>query len=46
MGNEEGLLVVDMDLGILALAEENYKIRADMSSEGWHYTYRHMALGK
>lgn len=41
MGSEEGLLLADLDVGVLAIAEENYKVRQDISSEGWHYTYRH-----
>jgi hypothetical protein len=41
MGAEEGLLVADLDVGVLALAEENYKVRQDLATEGWHYTYRH-----
>jgi predicted amidohydrolase len=41
MGKEEGVLVVDMDLGLLKIAEENYRVREDMAKEGWHYVYRH-----
>ncbi|KAJ5626580.1 hypothetical protein N7528_004007 [Penicillium herquei] len=41
MGNEEGVLVTDMDLGLLDIAERNYKVREDMQTEGWHYVYRH-----
>ncbi|KAJ9255253.1 hypothetical protein DTO195F2_6328 [Paecilomyces variotii] len=41
MGSEEGVSVVDMDLGILDLAESCYKVRQDINSEGWHYVYRH-----
>ncbi|KAA8642922.1 hypothetical protein EYZ11_009656 [Aspergillus tanneri] len=40
MGCEEGVLVVDMDLGLVRIAEENYKIRQDIKSEGWHYGSR------
>ncbi|KAL2010730.1 hypothetical protein VTN00DRAFT_6537 [Thermoascus crustaceus] len=39
---EEGVLVVEMDLGVLKVAEENYKVREDIGREGWHYVYRHM----
>lgn len=39
MGAEEGVLVMDMDLGMVRLAEENYKVRADLGREGWHYGY-------
>lgn len=43
MGNEEGIAVADMDLGLLDIAEENYKVRSDIQKEGWHYVYRHTA---
>jgi len=39
MGQEEGLSVVEVDMGVLDDAEENYKVRQDMGSEGWHYEY-------
>lgn len=32
-------LEVEADLAIVEDAEENYKVRADMKSEGWHYEY-------
>lgn len=32
--------VVDIDMQVLEDAEENYKIRKDLESEGWHYDYR------
>ena len=38
--------VVDVDMQILEDAEENYQIRADLASDGWHYDYRHSAKGK
>ncbi|PWY92175.1 carbon-nitrogen hydrolase [Aspergillus heteromorphus CBS 117.55] len=41
MGSEEGVLVVDMDLGVVRVAEENYKVREDLLREGWYYSYRH-----
>lgn len=41
MGNEEGLRVVEMDLGLLEIAENNYKVRQDLMREDWHYVYRH-----
>ena len=41
MGNEEGMRVVDMDLGLLDIAEQNYKVREDLRKEDWHYVYRH-----
>lgn len=43
---EEGAMVVNLDLSVLKLAEENYKVRQDMASEGWYYTYRHDAVDK
>lgn len=43
MGTEEGVSVVDMDLGLLDIAERNYKVRQDIGREGWHYVYRHSA---
>ncbi|KAH7397889.1 carbon-nitrogen hydrolase [Cadophora sp. MPI-SDFR-AT-0126] len=39
LGWEEGMRVVDLDMEILEEAEENYKVRQDMASEGWHYEY-------
>ncbi|KAL4782811.1 carbon-nitrogen hydrolase [Aspergillus varians] len=46
MGNEEGLLVADMDLDLVRLAEDNYKVRMDLGREGWYYTYRHSTSGQ
>lgn len=43
MGTEEGMRVVDMDLGVLEAAEGNYKVRQDLRKEDWHYVYRHTA---
>ena len=39
LGAEEGISVVELDMQILEEAEENYKVRADMGREGWHYDY-------
>jgi hypothetical protein len=39
MGPEEGMSVVSVDMQILEDAEDNYKVRADMGREGWHYDY-------
>ncbi len=36
---EETMSVVDVDFGVLRIAEENYKVREDMMREGWHYTH-------
>jgi predicted amidohydrolase len=38
VGKEE-MRVVDVDLGVLDLAERNYLVRKDMGGEGWHYAY-------
>ena len=37
---EPGMLVVPLDLSILDEAEANYKIRADLARQDWHYEYR------
>jgi predicted amidohydrolase len=37
----EGMAVVDLDLAVLDIAEDNYKVRYDMARHDWHYTYRH-----
>ncbi|KAH8684597.1 carbon-nitrogen hydrolase [Tricladium varicosporioides] len=39
LGDEEGMSVVEVDMEILEHAEDNYKVRADMGREGWHYRY-------
>lgn len=36
---EEMMLVSEVDLGILKLAEENYEIRADMKKVDWCYAH-------
>jgi predicted amidohydrolase len=36
---EEGVRVMQVDFGLLGLAEDGYKIRKDMMGEGWHYGY-------
>ncbi|KAL4791584.1 carbon-nitrogen hydrolase [Aspergillus venezuelensis] len=41
MENEEGVLVADMNMELVHLAEENYKVRMDLGREGWYYSYRH-----
>jgi hypothetical protein len=35
------MLVVDLDLGVLDIAEDNYKVRADLARDDWHYGYSH-----
>ncbi|KAF2199252.1 carbon-nitrogen hydrolase [Delitschia confertaspora ATCC 74209] len=42
----EGMTVVDVDLQILEDAEANYKVRADLERDDWHYDYRHSGKGK
>ena len=37
MGPCEEMRVVDVDMGVLDLAESQYKVRQDMAKEGWHY---------
>ncbi|KAI0390350.1 carbon-nitrogen hydrolase [Xylariaceae sp. FL0594] len=39
MGRAEGLSIVSVDMDVLRIAEENYKVREDMKTEGWHYAY-------
>lgn len=36
----EGMSVVDVDMEILEEAEENYRVRADLARDDWHYDYR------
>ena len=38
--SSEGMSVVDLDLGILDIAEDNYRVRADIARHDWHYDYR------
>jgi hypothetical protein len=39
LGPEEGMSIVEVDMQILEDAEDNYKVRADMGKEDWHYGY-------
>lgn len=39
LDDEEGMSVVDVDMQVLEDAEDNYKVRADIAKEGWHYSY-------
>ncbi|WYZ35581.1 hypothetical protein EsH8_X_000228 [Colletotrichum jinshuiense] len=39
LGAEEAMSVVEVDLGLLDVAEDSYKVREDMRKEGWHYGY-------
>ena len=36
----EGMLVVDLDMAVAETAEANYKVRADLARDDWHYDYR------
>jgi len=36
---EEGVAIVDLDTTVLDEAEDNYKVRADLAREDWHYDY-------
>lgn len=42
----EAMSIVDVDMRVVEEAEENYKVRADIAREGWHYTYRHQERGE
>lgn len=42
----EGMSVVDVDLQVLEDAESNYKVRADLARDDWHYDYRHSKPGR
>lgn len=35
--DEEKMEILDMDLDVLRIAEDNYKIRMDLNREDWHY---------
>lgn len=37
--DEDGVSYVEVDLDVLRIAEENYKVRDDMKGKGWHYGY-------
>ncbi|KAJ5318102.1 hypothetical protein N7508_002610 [Penicillium antarcticum] len=41
MGAEEGILVRELDVGVVDAAEANYKVRKDLKREDWYYSYRH-----
>lgn len=40
LGRAEEVTVVDLDLDILGVAEDVYKIRQDMSRPDWHYPFK------
>ncbi|SPO02690.1 related to NIT3 Nitrilase [Cephalotrichum gorgonifer] len=37
MGAAEGMEIVEVDMGVLDVAEENYRVREDLAREDWHY---------
>lgn len=37
--DEDGVSYVEVDLDVLRIAEENYKVRGDIKGKGWHYGY-------
>ncbi|KAH8173209.1 carbon-nitrogen hydrolase domain-containing protein [Sarocladium implicatum] len=37
---DERMEIAEFDLNVLKVAEDNYKIREDMSRSGWHYKYK------
>lgn len=44
--SREGMSIVEVDMAIVEEAEKNYKVRADIDGEAWHYTYRHQSFGQ
>lgn len=38
---EPGLRIVEVDMTVLDVAEENYKVREDLKRRDWHYGYSH-----
>ncbi|CAK7205854.1 hypothetical protein SEUCBS139899_008633 [Sporothrix eucalyptigena] len=34
-----GTSVIDLDIDLLRIADNNYKVRADMKRQGWHYEH-------
>ncbi|KYK55082.1 hypothetical protein DCS_07043 [Drechmeria coniospora] len=41
----EGMSIVDVDLGVLDVAEDVYKVRQDMAKAAWHYARTRSAPG-
>jgi predicted amidohydrolase len=39
-GCEEGMEIVEVDMGVLEEAEEVYKVREDLGRADWHYGYK------
>ncbi|KAI1182879.1 carbon-nitrogen hydrolase [Nemania serpens] len=46
LGASESMSIVDLDMDVLRIAEESYKVRQDMQTEGWHYAYTRIREGK
>ena len=44
--SREGMSIVEVDMAIVEEAEKNYKVRADINGEAWHYSYRHQSFGQ
>lgn len=44
--SDEKVVIGDLDFRVLEVAEESYKIRADLEGEDWHYTYRHQTTSE
>jgi predicted amidohydrolase len=45
LGRAEAMSIVEMDMDVLHIAEDNYKVREDMQTEGWHYAYTQIREG-
>ncbi|KAJ6786961.1 hypothetical protein PWT90_04598 [Aphanocladium album] len=43
LGRAEEMRVIDLDMKVLDVAENVYKIREDMSRPGWHYPFKYTA---
>jgi len=41
LGASEEMRIAEVDMAILADAEDNYKVRYDLGREDWHYGYTH-----
>jgi predicted amidohydrolase len=37
---ENDMIISEVDIDVLRVAEEHYKVRADLPGEGWHYSRR------
>ena len=44
--SREGMSIVEVDMAVVEEAEKNYKVRADINGEAWHYSYRHQSFGQ